>query len=72
MRLYSFAESERCLLSLKLPYLCKVKQAEDIPTFKSISSACNEGTRNALKLFNFIDQAGCKVRHLSHFVQGEW
>jgi len=72
MRLCNSTESERSLLSLKLPYLLQVKQEEDVPTFKSISFACNELTRNALKLFNFIDQASCEVRHLSRIVQGEW
>jgi hypothetical protein len=72
MRLCNFTESERNLLSPKLPYLCEVKEEQNVPTFKSISCACNEYARNALKLFNFIDQAGCEVRHLSRVVQGEW
>ena len=71
MRLCNITESERNLLSPKLPYLREGKKEQDVPTFKSISFARNEHTRNAPKLFNFIDQAGCEVRHLSRLVQCE-
>jgi len=68
----NFTEIERSFLKPKLPYLCEVKKEEDVPTFKSISFAYNKYTRNALELFNFIDQAGCEARHFSRVVQGEW
>jgi hypothetical protein len=71
MRLCNITEGERSFLSHTLPYLCEGKQEEDVPTFKSITFVCNEHTRNALNFFNFIDQAGCEVRHLSRVVQVE-